>query len=103
MYAIKILNRDNVTLYLADIVHYKNITYKDMDEFFEHVRVVKPDVQIGDDLVIDTEGKPKEGSYLYMDLLSNSDNSIVKRLFILPYSVIYIMQDGKTIEVVKVD
>ncbi len=98
MYAIKVLNNHEVVLYLADIVYYKNISYKNKEEFWKQVKESKPDCQIGDIPIEDIEG-----NYIDLELRINSDNALVSKLFIMPWSIIYIMQDGKTIEIIKVD
>jgi hypothetical protein len=98
MYAIKILNNSEVILYLADIIYYKSVNYKNKNEFWKQVKEIKPDCQIGE---IPTEDS--EGNYVDLELQINSDNALVNRLFIMPCSIIYIMQDGKTIEIVKID
>src|SRR4030042_1258271 len=99
MYAIKIVNEDYTTFYLADELTYKYIEF-DKDNFQKQIDEINPIFQIGD-LKKDIEGSQV---LLYLSLYRDPKNVNIdiKDIFIMPESTIYIMQDSKTIEVIKV-
>jgi len=96
MYAIKIVS-NFTAFHLADEVTYVRKEYKDKADFWVQVGDQQPSYSIGDSPATD-----EPGFYIDLCLYRNPENVINKEIFIMPDAWIYIMQDGKTIEVVKV-
>jgi len=96
MYAIKIVNDYSTVFHLAEELSYSFKTYKGSDEFFEIVDKIKPTHQLGDPLL----SGDIDSRFLDLTLLKNDES--LRELFIMSPSRVYIMQDGKTIEVINV-
>lgn len=96
MYAIKIVS-DSTVFHLAEEISYRHCKYASTADYWAQVEIEQPTHQIGDSPKSD--GKD-EG--WYVDLNLYKDNVVFKELFVMPMAWIYIMQDGKTIEVVNV-
>ena len=102
MYAIKIVDDEATVFHEADEIVYNRIDFKDKDEFEEKAEELQPDYYTGSDPV-NKDGVSCGGYFLYLKLYSNPDSSIYKKVFVRPWSIIYVMQGGKTIEVIRVD
>jgi len=96
MYAIKI-ESDNTVFHLAEEISYSHRKYTNTVDYWAQVEEHQPTHQLGNSPKLD--GKD-EG--WYVDLCLYKDNEIVKEIFVMPMAWIYIMQEGKTIEVVNV-
>jgi hypothetical protein len=97
MYAIKIENSESVTFHEANEITYEYKDYSNIEDFLKKVNSSYYSYQLGDTPIED-----KEGCYLDLGLYRYSDGMGTKHGCILPNATIYIMQDGKTIEIVKV-
>lgn len=103
MYAIKIVstNLDGLgntsAFHLAEEVSYSHCRYASTTDFWAQVELHQPSHQLGNSPEIDGKG---EG--WYVDLRLYKDGDIIKEFFVMPVAWVYIMQDGKTIEVVNV-
>lgn len=98
MYAIKIVCDDFTVFHQADEVVYSYVRYKDQADFEVKAEEFQPDYITGE--VAESE----EGKYfMYLKLYTNPDSSTYKKIFVRPWGIVYIMQDGKTIEVIRVD
>ena len=97
MYAIKIENSDSVTFHEANEITYEYKDYSNREDFLEKVNSIYYSYQLGN-----TPTEDKEGCYLDLGLYRYSDGIGTKHGCILPSATIYIMQDVKTIEIVKV-
>ena len=97
MYAIKIENSNSVTFHEADEITYEYRDYLNIKDFLSKVSSDYYSYQLGD-----TPTEDKEGCFLDIGLYRVSDGLGAKHGCIMPDATIYIMQDGKTIEIVKV-
>jgi hypothetical protein len=105
MYAIKIITSNNDTVesvtstvfYLAEEVSYTINHYASTADFWAQVEQHNPSYQLGSSPKTDSK---EEGNYMSLCIYKDSD--IVKEIFIMPWAWVYIMVDGKTIEVIKV-
>lgn len=100
MYAIKIIGEEYTAFHLADEVHYKWLECKDKDEFWDQVREYSPTHQIGNPPSNDLKELTR---YVYLTLYEDTNRAEYKSIFVLPTAWVYIMQDGKTIEVININ
>jgi hypothetical protein len=95
MYAIKIVS-NFTAFHLADEVTYVRKEFKNKEDFWAQVGEQQPSYQIGD-----SPTKDEPGWYIDLCLYRSPENVILKEIFVMCPAWIYIMQDGKTIEVIK--
>ena len=98
MYAIKIVCDDFTAFHQADEIIYNYVNYKDWVDLNKKMEEFQPDYISGE-----CKGLDEKGYFMYLKLYTNPDSSNYKKMFIMPWSIVYIMQDGKTIEVIRID
>jgi hypothetical protein len=97
MYAIKIENNESVTFHEANEITYEYREYINKEDFLNKVNSIYYSYQLGE-----TPSEDKSGCFLDIGLYRHSDGLGTKHGCIIPNATIYIMQDGKTIEIIKV-
>lgn len=97
MYAIKIENNESVTFHEANEITYEYREYLNKEDFLNKVNSTYYSYQLGDD-----PSNDKKGIFLDLGLYRYSDGLGSKHGCIMPNATMYIMQDSKTIEIVKV-
>jgi len=95
MYAIKIISQDHTRFYLADEVHYSRVSYKNSDDFYSNM-------ENGENVFIIGDTPDGECEYLRLYLYKSfkEDDAII--MYIFPSAWVYIMQEGKTIEAIRI-
>jgi hypothetical protein len=97
MYAIKIQNSESTTFHEANEVTYEFRNYSNKQEFLDKTTSEYYSYQLGDN-----PSEDKEGYFLDLGLYRDEGTIDTKHVCILPGATVYIMQDSKTIEIVKV-
>lgn len=96
MYAIKIISDDTTYLYLSQSMSYRFISCKNQEEFYsEHL-------ENGDNVFIMGTIPEDEFEILKIRLSLTTHPEDEKIYYVAPSAWVYIMQEGKTIEVIRV-
>jgi hypothetical protein len=100
MYAIKIVSSEYIIFHQADEITYKYISYSSKEDFDRLCEELDPSYILGEY----SKNSIKEKDWcLYLNIYNSKDISNNRHIMILSDTVIYVMQDGNTIEVIKID